>query len=635
MNEARAQAFEEARRRGVEFSPARAREIYRQNEAARNLAPKEVPGLTGGRARLSNAYGTGSNLGVLTYTDAQGNEYDAASGRLVKPAGSGTPALPATKIPPNVAAAIAGVRGGGGGADKKKKADEGLQGYYVQGGIGPSGPNAYGPHYDIKRVDNGYFGRNALDQFVSVNGRPLSAGATVAGGQFGAMRDGGSRTHTAWDYAFGSNAQLSLKGGAKWASSSKGSFGDNAAFMTPDGQVYRIIHGTFRQTGKRGPQDTARDAMTAEEQQFKDAQKANAERESIKSQARQQVTLRETYVIEEKILANKNLISASTDEEFKTQREMANFRLAHEKEVLTLKGKVVEVQQKAVSENYSAAQKQIDLAKAQDELSQANAIFALELEGKISEQMRNQVKLIYEQADATALLGDEVRRYSELAFGGRLPDSTFTTGMDLMGRNQQDSRIGMGAMDGVSSWLDSVGTMRESFQSLATDGIGGLTDALTELTTTGTTNFREFTAQILRDTARIIIAQMVLRPLLGAIGGGGGGGGGGFNIALPATGPAPQFAEGGISTGPRSGYGATLHGTEAIVPLSRGRSIPVHLMGGGGGGSAGASVTVNVDARGTSASGDNGRSEALGRDLSQVIDARLAHHRRPGGLLSA
>jgi hypothetical protein len=76
-----------------------------------------------------------------------------------------------------------------------------------------------------------------------------------------------------------------------------------------------------------------------------------------------------------------------------------------------------------------------------------------------------------------------------------------------------------------------------------------------------------------------------------------------------------------------------LHGTEAIVPLSRGRSIPVHLMGGGGGG--GTAVTVNVDARGTQASGDSSRSEALGRDLSQVIDSRLAHHRRPGGLLSA
>jgi len=281
---------------------------------------------------------------------------------------------------------------------------------------------------------------------------------------------------------------------------------------------------------------------------------------------------------------------------------------------LALAGGVVEMQR----QSYRNVQ---DLASAQAKTDK-----------KRTEELTNQVKLIYEQADAAGILADETRRYSELAFGGRLPDSTFTTGMDLMGKNQQDSRIGMGAMDGVNSWLDSVGTMRQSFQSLATDGIGGLTDALTELTTTGTTNFREFTAQILRDTTRIIIAQMVLRPLLGAIGGGGGGA---FSpqITLPTAGPgwAPGFAEGGISTGPRSGYGAMLHGTEAIVPLSRGRAIPVQLSGGGGGGTA---VTVNVDARGTQASGDNSRSEALGRDLSQVIDSRLAHHRRPGGLLA-
>jgi hypothetical protein len=39
----------------------------------------------------------------------------------------------------------------------------------------------------------------------------------------------------------------------------------------------------------------------------------------------------------------------------------------------------------------------------------------------------------------------------------------------------------------------------------------------------------------------------------------------------------PQFAEGGIASGPLSGYAATLHGTEAVVPLSRDRSIPVKL----------------------------------------------------------
>ena len=41
-------------------------------------------------------------------------------------------------------------------------------------------------------------------------------------------------------------------------------------------------------------------------------------------------------------------------------------------------------------------------------------------------------------------------------------------------------------------------------------------------------------------------------------------------------------ANGGVLSGPRSGYSATLHGTEAVVPLPDGRSIPVSNPGGGG-----------------------------------------------------
>ena len=33
--------------------------------------------------------------------------------------------------------------------------------------------------------------------------------------------------------------------------------------------------------------------------------------------------------------------------------------------------------------------------------------------------------------------------------------------------------------------------------------------------------------------------------------------------------------DGGIATGPRSGYAATLHGTEAVIPLPDGKTIPV------------------------------------------------------------
>ena len=38
-------------------------------------------------------------------------------------------------------------------------------------------------------------------------------------------------------------------------------------------------------------------------------------------------------------------------------------------------------------------------------------------------------------------------------------------------------------------------------------------------------------------------------------------------------------AEGGVLSGPTSGFRATLHGTEAVVPLSGGRSIPVEMPG--------------------------------------------------------
>lgn len=43
------------------------------------------------------------------------------------------------------------------------------------------------------------------------------------------------------------------------------------------------------------------------------------------------------------------------------------------------------------------------------------------------------------------------------------------------------------------------------------------------------------------------------------------------------TGGYQEYASGGIASGPRSGYSATLHGTEAVVPLPDGKSIPVEF----------------------------------------------------------
>ena len=51
------------------------------------------------------------------------------------------------------------------------------------------------------------------------------------------------------------------------------------------------------------------------------------------------------------------------------------------------------------------------------------------------------------------------------------------------------------------------------------------------------------------------------------------------SAAEMSTASGIAMAEGGIASGPRAGFPATLHGTEAVVPLPNGRSIPIDMAG--------------------------------------------------------
>ena len=71
-------------------------------------------------------------------------------------------------------------------------------------------------------------------------------------------------------------------------------------------------------------------------------------------------------------------------------------------------------------------------------------------------------------------------------------------------------------------------------------------------------------------------------------------------------------------------------GPEAILPLKRGANGKLGVAGGGGD----TNVTVNVDAKGTSAQGDGGRGEQLARVVAQAVQAELIRQKRPGGVLA-
>ena len=75
------------------------------------------------------------------------------------------------------------------------------------------------------------------------------------------------------------------------------------------------------------------------------------------------------------------------------------------------------------------------------------------------------------------------------------------------------------------------------------------------------------------------------------------------------------FASGGIASGPSSGYPVELHGTEAVVPLPDGRTIPVSIKGDVGGG--GTTNTINISVSG------GGNAKEIAKQVSDEVSKVL------------
>ena len=69
-------------------------------------------------------------------------------------------------------------------------------------------------------------------------------------------------------------------------------------------------------------------------------------------------------------------------------------------------------------------------------------------------------------------------------------------------------------------------------------------------------------------------------------------------------------------------------GPELFVPSTSGTIVPNGKFGGA------TNVVVNVDAKGTSASGDGGQAKQLGGLIGAAVQAELIKQQRPGGLLA-
>ena len=88
----------------------------------------------------------------------------------------------------------------------------------------------------------------------------------------------------------------------------------------------------------------------------------------------------------------------------------------------------------------------------------------------------------------------------------------------------------------------------------------------------------------------------------------------------------PGLADGGTATAGRP-YIVGERGPELFVPGQTGTVVPNHAMGG-------ANVTVNVDASGTQAQGNQPNAKLLGQAIGAAVQAELIKQKRPGGLLA-
>jgi lambda family phage tail tape measure protein len=241
------------------------------------------------------------------------------------------------------------------------------------------------------------------------------------------------------------------------------------------------------------------------------------------------------------------------------------------------------------------------------------------------EKLNAQINLL--QLDILAKTNPELAKYVDLLRNRAqaLDDAT--------AKQKKDSEsIGTGIRDRLQEYYNSVKDLGTAIGDAVVSGLKGLEDQLTAFVTTGKANFKELAASILSDLARIALRAAIIQPIVKALGGlfpsfkfANGG-------IMTDDGPMPlkKYATGGIANSPQLAMFGEGSMPEAYVPLPDGRRIPVAMQGGSGT----TNVTVNVDASGTTASGNAGVANALGRDLAAVVDSRLVYHKRPGGLLA-
>lgn len=221
----------------------------------------------------------------------------------------------------------------------------------------------------------------------------------------------------------------------------------------------------------------------------------------------------------------------------------------------------------------------------------------------------------------------------------QLPGMPSTGGTGTGGGTTTTTKNGITRIDpntklaGTETTSERFSESVDTFKGVSTKFLGGASMLL------GAAGKSEEAAKLMEIAAKIQMAAMIYQganSFFTGFGSGGlmGGLKGLFGVRQGGIASAPgyrSYSDGGTATGPSSGYLAELHGTEAVVPLPNGRSIPVEMQGKSGGTN---NISVNVNMANGETTMTSDRGGEMGLIIAAAVKEVIADEQRAGGLLS-
>lgn len=274
-----------------------------------------------------------------------------------------------------------------------------------------------------------------------------------------------------------------------------------------------------------------------------------------------------------------------------------------------------EAQRLKVDKEMPAAQKKAEL----DQLAIKAASTARQLEFDINAIRKEDADL---KAQGIQSLNDELALQQARLNGNEAEVILNQQIRDLKaqfpGLNEADIRTTLAKTKALKAQADAAEQLKQVYADIGMSIKSGVVDAI-QGAIDGTKSLQQVAVDLLNSIANKLLDIAVNMALFGTMSGTGTGGG--------LLGPLFRANGGSVSSG--QPYIVGEKGPELFMPGRSGTIIPNHNLGGGG-----TTVIVNVDASGSSVSGDQAQGKQLGMAVSAAVQAELIKQKRPGGLLA-